>query len=269
MPAEGGTCRSCALVLAGGDPVDAVAAVRICPRVAFVIAADSGLHQAETLGLHGRSHRRRSRLGRSPTPSRPRSHEAQSIERHPAAKDATDLELAIDAAVREGAQRDRRRRRGRRSRRPLPRQRAAPHVARSGPTCASRRASAVRVCSSCTASGRRASSRDRPASLVTLLPVGGAAPRHRDGGPRVPARARRPGPGHDARREQRDDGDGVRRSRSSTERCWSCNRMPEEECCRDRRHRSRAATARDRRRQVRARRGCRSRSRRRRACTTR
>ncbi len=47
--------------------------------------------------------RRRSRLGRPRTPSRPRSPAGVDVERHPTAKDATDLELALDAAVERGA----------------------------------------------------------------------------------------------------------------------------------------------------------------------
>ncbi|MGH8979215.1 MAG: thiamine diphosphokinase, partial [Acidimicrobiia bacterium] len=41
---------TCALVLAGGDPVDA-GLRNVLPDAAFVVAADSGLHLAEGLGL--------------------------------------------------------------------------------------------------------------------------------------------------------------------------------------------------------------------------
>jgi thiamine pyrophosphokinase len=91
----------CALVLAGGDPVDPRLLGRL-PPTGLVIAADSGLHLAEPLGL---------RVDRvvgdldSADPARVDAVEAAGavIERHPVAKDATDLELAMEAAVRAGA----------------------------------------------------------------------------------------------------------------------------------------------------------------------
>ena len=93
----------CAVVLAGGDPVDATV-LQDLPDVALVIAADSGLHLAEPLGLH---------VDRivgdfdSADPARVDAAIAAGavLERHPAAKDATDLELAIDAAAHAGASR--------------------------------------------------------------------------------------------------------------------------------------------------------------------
>ena len=90
-------------MLAGGDPVDPSLRSEL-PAVAFVIAADSGLHQAETLGLQV------DRIVGDLDSAGAEAVEAAVargavIERHPAAKDATDLELAIDAAVRERAQR--------------------------------------------------------------------------------------------------------------------------------------------------------------------
>ena len=74
------------------------------PDTAIVVAADSGLHLAETLGLHV------DRIVGDLDSADPDLVEAAVargavIERHPAEKDATDLELALDAAVREGAQR--------------------------------------------------------------------------------------------------------------------------------------------------------------------
>jgi thiamine pyrophosphokinase len=93
----------CALVLAGGDPVDASLRSEL-PAVAFVIAADSGLHQAATLGLA--VDRIVGDLDSADLEAVEAAVAAGAIiERHPAAKDATDLELAIDAAVREGAHR--------------------------------------------------------------------------------------------------------------------------------------------------------------------
>jgi thiamine pyrophosphokinase len=93
----------CALVLAGGDSVDAILGVEL-PAADFVVAADSGLHLATPLGLTV------DRIVGDFDSADPASVDAAVeagaiIERHPAAKDATDLELAIDAAVRAGATR--------------------------------------------------------------------------------------------------------------------------------------------------------------------
>ena len=95
--------QACALVLAGGDPV--AASLRFdLPAHGIVVAADSGLHLAETLGLTVDRI-----VGDLDSADLDLVEAAVArgavIERHPAAKDATDLELAIDAAVREGAQR--------------------------------------------------------------------------------------------------------------------------------------------------------------------
>jgi thiamine pyrophosphokinase len=92
-----------ALVLAGGDPVAASLRARL-PDAELVVAADSGLELAPALGV---------RVDRIVGDLDSASLEAveaavargATIERHPAAKDATDLELAIDAAVRDGARR--------------------------------------------------------------------------------------------------------------------------------------------------------------------
>jgi thiamine pyrophosphokinase len=102
MPAEGGRRVSrVVIILAGGDPVDARVRDRL-PSDAYVIAADSGLHLAAALGVH---------VDRvvgdfdSADPATVGAAEAAgaAIERHPAAKDATDLELAFDAALEHGA----------------------------------------------------------------------------------------------------------------------------------------------------------------------
>jgi thiamine pyrophosphokinase len=91
-----------AIVLAGGDPVEPHVRT-LLPDDAIVIAADSGLHQAERIGLGvdvvvGDFD--------SVDPSaveRARSAGAV-VERHPAEKDATDLELALEAARARGAE---------------------------------------------------------------------------------------------------------------------------------------------------------------------
>lgn len=89
------------LVLAGGDaaaPVDPV------PHPGFVIAADGGLAMAERLGLHvdlivGD-------LDSADAVSVQLAQERGAIvERHPEDKDATDLELALNAAAARGRER--------------------------------------------------------------------------------------------------------------------------------------------------------------------
>jgi thiamine pyrophosphokinase len=91
----------CALVLAGGDPVDAVLGADL-PAIGLVVAADSGLHLAAPLGLTV------DRIVGDLDSADPAAVDVAvaagaSVERHPAEKDATDLELAIDVAVRAGA----------------------------------------------------------------------------------------------------------------------------------------------------------------------
>jgi thiamine pyrophosphokinase len=94
---------ACAVVLAGGDPVDAALRSAL-PDVAFVVAADSGLHLAAPLGL--KVDRIVGDLDSADLDLVDAAvADGAVVERHPAAKDATDLELAIDAAVRQGAQR--------------------------------------------------------------------------------------------------------------------------------------------------------------------
>ena len=100
------------------------------------------------------------------------------IERHPAEKDATDLELAIDTAVRAGA----------RSASSSSAAEAGASTTCSPTCCCSRRprgrhrdrgALRSRACTWCTAAAGRARSTGAPGSLVTLLPVGGAGARRR------------------------------------------------------------------------------------------
>jgi thiamine pyrophosphokinase len=93
----------CALVLSGGDPIDD-ALRHALPEAQLVIAADSGVELAATLGVH--VDRIVGDLDSAAADVIAAAEAAGAIvERHPAAKDATDLELAIDAAVREGARR--------------------------------------------------------------------------------------------------------------------------------------------------------------------
>jgi thiamine pyrophosphokinase len=90
-----------ALVFAGGDPVDA----RWHPLLEqheLVVAADSGIGHVHRLGL------RADLLVGDMDSILPRSlerarQEGTTIEQHPADKDATDLELALEAAQRRGA----------------------------------------------------------------------------------------------------------------------------------------------------------------------
>jgi len=91
------------VVVTGGDPVS-VDQRRHVPDGALVIAADSGIEHAHALGL-----RVDVAVGDfdSVDPDALRRVEADGavIERHPEAKDATDLELALDAALVRGAER--------------------------------------------------------------------------------------------------------------------------------------------------------------------
>lgn len=83
-----------ALVVTGGDPVSEEALADLLPAD-FVVAADSGLDHADRLGLQPDlvigdfDSVSAAALARFRGP----------IERHPVAKDATDLELALEAAV--------------------------------------------------------------------------------------------------------------------------------------------------------------------------
>ena len=101
MPAEGGMRVTRAIVLAGGDPV-APNLKQYVPAHADVVAADSGLHLAATLGLTVAC------IVGDLDSADPAAVEAAvaagaTVERHPVAKDATDLELAIEAARARGA----------------------------------------------------------------------------------------------------------------------------------------------------------------------
>ncbi len=85
------------VVVTGGDPVDP-AHLPVLPPDTTVIAADSGIDQAHALGLVVDL-----AIGDFDSVSRDGLARATdmgaTVERHPAAKDATDLELALDAAL--------------------------------------------------------------------------------------------------------------------------------------------------------------------------
>ncbi len=85
-----------AVILAGGDPIPADVMEDI-PEGAFVIAADSGLDQARSIGLPVDL-----LVGDldSVSPEALAAASEVPVERYPADKDATDLELALLAALR-------------------------------------------------------------------------------------------------------------------------------------------------------------------------
>ena len=92
-----------ALIIAGGKPVKARLARRI-GEPSWIVAADSGLDQAFRLGITPDLV-----IGDMDSVSERALERAESqgiaIERYPVAKDATDLELAIDAAAAAGFER--------------------------------------------------------------------------------------------------------------------------------------------------------------------
>jgi thiamine pyrophosphokinase len=92
-----------AIVFAGSGPVSAALRARL-PDDAGVIAADSGLHVARALGVYvdllvGDLDSADAALVDAAVAL------GTTVERHPAEKDATDLELAFDAALARGARR--------------------------------------------------------------------------------------------------------------------------------------------------------------------
>lgn len=90
-----------AIILAGGDPVP-VSVLGDLPSPAFIVAADSGLHQAEILDLEVDLI-----VGDLDSVSAAALQRAEGvpIERHPTDKNHTDLELALEAARRWGVRR--------------------------------------------------------------------------------------------------------------------------------------------------------------------
>jgi thiamine pyrophosphokinase len=97
MPAEEVVTEKVVVIVSGGEPPDPRAALA-APLGAPVIAADRGLEHALALGLEVSL-----AVGDfdSASPEAVTAAEGAGvrIERHPHAKDATDLELAIDAAA--------------------------------------------------------------------------------------------------------------------------------------------------------------------------
>lgn len=103
MPAEEGVSNEVVVVVAGGPPPDPRAAHAVPPGTT-VIAADEGLEHAAALGLDVSV-----AVGdfdsASPEALAAAEEAGTRVERHPAEKDAADLELALDAAVALGAAR--------------------------------------------------------------------------------------------------------------------------------------------------------------------
>jgi len=91
------------IVFAGGDPIPP-SAVADLPEDAYVVAADSGLDRARELGFEVDL-----LVGDLDSISSDGRQQAEAhgtrIERHPVYKDATDMELALKAARRQGARR--------------------------------------------------------------------------------------------------------------------------------------------------------------------
>jgi thiamine pyrophosphokinase len=91
-----------AVVLAGGDAIGASPPVPL-PEGALVVAADSGLHQAEALGLHV-DHVVGDLDSAAPDAVDRAVAAGATVDRHPEAKDSTDLELALEYAAQQGVQ---------------------------------------------------------------------------------------------------------------------------------------------------------------------
>jgi thiamine pyrophosphokinase len=92
---------SVAIVFAGSNPV-APGLREWLPAGADIVAADSGLHVAEALGMHV-DHLVGDLDSADPVAVRAAIASGTSVDRHPVEKDATDLELAFDSAIERGA----------------------------------------------------------------------------------------------------------------------------------------------------------------------
>ncbi len=92
--------RISAVIIAGGDPIDAMVLARL-PAECFVVAADSGLDEAIRLGL-----RPQVVIGDMDSVSEISLQGAHDngaeVVTHPTDKDATDLELALEHVYRRG-----------------------------------------------------------------------------------------------------------------------------------------------------------------------
>ncbi len=198
-----------ALVFAGGDPPDPRWPATL-PVDAWIVAADSGLEHVHALGRHADLV-----VGDMDSVSPSALERAVAagtvVERHPADKDATDLELALDAAKRAGATR-------------------VTVIGAGGGRLDHFLANALLVAAPAWAGfelhaligdAHIAVVRDtitlggRPGSIVSLLPVGGAAGGVRTTGLRWPLAGRRPRARIHPWREQRDDRRRRRPSRST------------------------------------------------------
>ena len=206
MPAEGGTMNG-DCVRSRGDRVRGESTGRApvrewLPAGADVIAADSGLRVANALGLHV-NHLVGDLDSADPAAVEAAAAAGTTVDRHPAEKDATDLELALDAAVARGARRivvvdgggDRLDH--------LLGNLAAARVADVRGRAASRRSPARRGSRSCGAAIRRSRSAARSVATSRCCPVGGPARGIVTRGLRYRLQRGRPPAGHDARRQQR------------------------------------------------------------------
>ena len=103
MDTSTGRTDDVCLVVTGGDPIAASALQGLPPR-SCTIGVDSGVDHALALGLHVDL-----AVGDfdslDPDVLAAAERSGTTVERHPAAKDATDLELGLEAAIRHGARR--------------------------------------------------------------------------------------------------------------------------------------------------------------------
>lgn len=97
------SAKDTVVVVTGGDPVDPALLGEV-PSAAFVIAVDSGIEHAMALGLSiGLAIGDMDSVAADALATAAAA--GAAVERHPEAKAATDLELALDAALASGARR--------------------------------------------------------------------------------------------------------------------------------------------------------------------